>query len=64
MFFINQANLLIFRFTVVLNFQHFWTNEETNDIPVTKLSPEEFNIKNSINHEYNIYKLYTKNCFS
>ncbi|NP_001233023.1 uncharacterized protein LOC100166015 isoform X1 [Acyrthosiphon pisum] len=53
-----------FKFTVVLNFKHFWTNEETDDIPVAKLSPEEFNIKNSINHEYYIYKLYTKNCFS
>ncbi|KAE9534742.1 hypothetical protein AGLY_008034 [Aphis glycines] len=53
-----------FKFTVVVNFEHFWTNEETKDIPVVPLSQEEFDIKNSINHEYYIYKLYTQNCFS
>lgn len=52
-----------FKFTVVLNFEHFWTNEETEEIPVAKISPEEYKIKNSINHEYYIYKLYTQNCF-
>lgn len=48
----------------MLNFEHFWTNEETDDIPVAELSAEEFKIKNSINHEYYIYKAYIQNCFS
>jgi len=48
----------------VVNFEHYWTNEETKDIPVVPISQEEFDIKNSINHEYYIYKLYTQNCFS
>jgi hypothetical protein len=47
----------------VLNFEHFWTNQETEDIPVVKLSQEEFELKSSINHEYYIYKLYIENCF-
>ncbi|XP_026808656.1 defense protein l(2)34Fc-like [Rhopalosiphum maidis] len=52
-----------FKFTVVLNFEHFWTNQETEDIPVAKLSKEEFELKNSFNHEYYIYNLYIQNCF-
>uniref|UniRef100_A0A2S2PDB5 Defense protein l(2)34Fc n=2 Tax=Schizaphis graminum TaxID=13262 RepID=A0A2S2PDB5_SCHGA len=52
-----------FKFTVVLNFEHFWTNQETEDIPVAELSQEEFELKNSFNHEYYIYNLYIKNCF-
>lgn len=52
-----------FRYTVVLNYEHFWVNEETDTVPVVQLSPEEYELKSSINHEYYVYKLYVKNCF-
>ncbi|XP_025197942.1 defense protein l(2)34Fc-like [Melanaphis sacchari] len=53
-----------FKYTVVLNYEHYWTNQETEDIPVAKISQEEFNMKKSINPQYYIYKLYIQNCFS
>lgn len=56
--------LLFFRYTVVHDFEHYWTNEETDDIPITSISPEEYKIKSSSNHEYYVYKLFIKNCFS
>lgn len=46
------------------DYKHFWTNEETAEIPVLEISPEESNIKSSINHEYYIYKMFIKNCYS
>lgn len=55
---------LCFRYTIVHDYEHFWTNEETKDISVATLSKQEYKQKSSINHEYYIYKLYTQNCFS
>jgi len=61
---VSLKNPFRFKFTVVLDFEHFWVNEETNDIPVAKISAEEYKLKTSINHEYYIYRLYIKNCFA
>ncbi|XP_025419498.1 putative defense protein 1 [Sipha flava] len=55
---------LIFKYTVVHDYKHFWTNEETAVIPVLEIPPEEYAIKSSINHEYYIYQMFIKNCYS
>lgn len=58
------TNVSVFRYTVVLDYEHFWVNEETDDIPVAKLSAQEYITKTATNHDYYIYKLYVQNCFA
>lgn len=55
--------VLLFRYTVVLDFEHFWIHEETESIPVVQLSLTEYKEKMSMNYEFYINKLYIQNCF-